>query len=642
MKKYMSVLFFLMASMLLFVVACNDKETLEQTIDFTDSEMMASGSVAIEQLIDFTDSEMMALGSATLEQTIDFIGLEITVSQDIGFTRFRSGLSENDGAYVFYIPVTVTNRSNSSRGLEYWHVRAFLPDGTEISTLDLAFSQVFEENNIFRMGDIQPGATKSGNIYLFYHQDGDHVLEFYYFDFEVADAGGNFDDIITQIHVTIGVEFNFDSLPEIVTLFEMGETFAIDGLEVTINEITSWGTFVGFDDIFRGYHYFVLSVTLRNTSEHIRSFIWGIYTFAPNGNALGNISRLVDGDSITGATSVEPGETMSAYLHVLYINDGDYMIKFPNPLLDDLYVRVPVTHYQDEIHQLDSIISRALTSSEMLQFEAAHAVSPERERYLAFGAFIITYNRESSRVFELGHSGNHALGLLRRFWGIEDREGTLEQLQRLITATGQSPIADEIYRNFILSNQLDHLDPLLMFITGFDFSDFENLYSNSVSRAEQVFESLYPDFGVFYPDETDLIDAEEIFDLLVYIQFAERVNRGLDAFIGARDLLINVLGYTEDELLNISSLAAWDYGRVAFVARYSVAAGFLEEEEAWEYIKIAADRASELYTDWREFTAAHILGRALAFGNPSDDFRYVLDFLLNHPESPFKTVDFHS
>jgi len=610
-----------MASMLLFVVACTDT---------------ASDSAIIGQPLDFTGSEM----TAAIEQTIDFMGLEITLSQDVGFTRFRTGSSdERDGAYVFYIPVTVSNKSDSSRGLEYWNVRVFLPDGTEISTLDLAFNQAFEENNIFRMGDIQPGATKSGNIYLFYHQDGDHVLEFYYFDHEAADAGGNFDDIITQIHVTIGVEFNFDSLSEIVTLFEVGETFDIDGLEVTVNEITSWGTFVDPDEILRGYHYFVLSVTLRNTSEHIRSFIWGIYTFAPNGDALADISRLVDGDSITGATSVEPGEIMSAYLHVLYTNDGDYMIKFPNPLLDDLYVRVPVTHYQDEINQLDSIISRALTSSEMRQFEAIHAVSSERERYLAFGAFILTYNRESSSVFELGHSGNHALGLLRRFWGIEDRERALEQLQRLTTATGQSPIADEIYRNFILNNQLEHLDPLLMFSTGFDFSDFENLYSNSVSRAEEIFESLYPDFGIFDLDE---IDLDEFFDLLVYIQFAERVNRGLDAFIGARDLLINVLGYTEDELLNIYSLAAWDYGRVAFVARYSVAAGFIEEDEAWEYIKIAADRASELYTDWREFTAAHILGRALAFGNPSDDFRYVLDFLLNHPESPFKTVDFHS
>ena len=621
MKKYKLALFFLMASMLLFVVACTDT---------------ASDSAIIGQPLDFTGSEM----TAAIEQTIDFMGLEITLSQDVGFTRFRTGSSdERDGAYVFYIPVTVSNKSDSSRGLEYWNVRVFLPDGTEISTLDLAFNQAFEENNIFRMGDIQPGATKSGNIYLFYHQDGDHVLEFYYFDHEAADAGGNFDDIITQIHVTIGVEFNFDSLSEIVTLFEVGETFDIDGLEVTVNEITSWGTFVDPDEILRGYHYFVLSVTLRNTSEHIRSFIWGIYTFAPNGDALADISRLVDGDSITGATSVEPGEIMSAYLHVLYTNDGDYMIKFPNPLLDDLYVRVPVTHYQDEINQLDSIISRALTSSEMRQFEAIHAVSSERERYLAFGAFILTYNRESSSVFELGHSGNHALGLLRRFWGIEDRERALEQLQRLTTATGQSPIADEIYRNFILNNQLEHLDPLLMFSTGFDFSDFENLYSNSVSRAEEIFESLYPDFGIFDLDE---IDLDEFFDLLVYIQFAERVNRGLDAFIGARDLLINVLGYTEDELLNIYSLAAWDYGRVAFVARYSVAAGFIEEDEAWEYIKIAADRASELYTDWREFTAAHILGRALAFGNPSDDFRYVLDFLLNHPESPFKTVDFHS
>jgi len=142
--------------------------------------------------------------------------------------------------------------------------------------------------------------------------------------------------------------------------------------------------------------------------------------------------------------------------------------------------------------------------------------------------------------------------------------------------------------------------------------------------------------------EIGVEDEEELFEVFVMMLMAERVNDGIDAYLGARDMLIGSFGYTEEELLNLPTLAAWDYGRTTIIARYGVAAGYLEEDEAWEYLKTAADRAASTYNDWREYTAAHILGRAIAFGNPSDDFQYVLEFLLNHPQSPFQSVEFHN
>jgi len=278
-----------------------------------------------------------------------------------------------------------------------------------------------------------------------------------------------------------------------------------------------------------------------------------------------------------------------------------------------------------------------LTSRQMRQFEQENAVSAEQERYLAFGAFVLTNNRESIRVFALGDSGPHAERILRDSWSITDSEGALTQIYRLSTATGQSPIADEIYRYFVLNDQLDEVDGVVLFLTGFDISRFENLFNNAVSRAEQMEDEL--DMLVEFL-ELDEDEREEAFELLVYMQFAERVNRGLNAYLGARDLLIDSLGFTEEELLNLPTLAAWDYGRVAIIARYGVEAGFLDEDEAWEYLKVAADSASAIYSNWREYTAAHILGRALAFGNPSDDFLHTLNFLLHHPESSFQTIEF--
>ena len=307
-----------------------------------------------------------------------------------------------------------------------------------------------------------------------------------------------------------------------------------------------------------------------------------------------------------------------------------------------------------------SDIAYALTSEEMRAFETAFAVTAAQERYLAFGAFVLTRNRESVRVFALSRTRRSAERLLRDYWNITDREAALWQLERLAQANGQSPIADDIFNTFVRTGQLEPLDPVRLTLTGIsNIPGLENLYENTRARAEGMsdeFEQLVDDAFEQLMMEArvprllqgrilELIRGqayEQAFELFVAVMLAERVNRGLEAYVGARDMLINRFGFTEEELLSIETLAAWDYGRAAIIARYGVAAGYLEEDETWEYLRQAADSASRLYSCWREYTAAHILGQALAFGSTSHDFRPTLDFLLNHAESPFRHVPFDS
>ena len=292
---------------------------------------------------------------------------------------------------------------------------------------------------------------------------------------------------------------------------------------------------------------------------------------------------------------------------------------------------------EEEVPVPDSLLIRLLTSDEMRAFEAENAVTAEQERYLAFGAFVPTNNQESVRVFALGESGNHAQRILGNSWSVTDHESAMEQLERLSIADGQSPVGDDIFHNLILNGQLEPLDPIELFMTNFDMSSLEQVYRSATSRAERMddeFELLFAMVGA--PEE----ERDEVFELFVLMQFTDRVNRGLEAYQIAKNMLIESFGFTEEELLNIETLAAWDYGRTAIIARYGVAAGFLEEEVAWEHLKKAADNATEAYSSWREFTAAYILGRAIAFGNPSIDIHDTLEFLLNHPESAFQRIDF--
>jgi len=288
--------------------------------------------------------------------------------------------------------------------------------------------------------------------------------------------------------------------------------------------------------------------------------------------------------------------------------------------------------------QQDFEVVNAMTSSAMLRFESANAVSPEHERYLAFSPFVMVSNNESPRVLALNNSRSHAERLLSEWWGVEDREGALEQLEQLSTASGQSPLADDIYHTLVQNNYLEDVDGVLLYLTDYKPEGLENVYRNAERRAERLGDAeLDRLIGVLGAEEED---REEVLKLLIYMQFADRINDGLSAYSGAKENLVGFLRYSEEDLMNLPTLAAWDYGRVAIIARYGVQAGYIEEDEAWEYFKTAADSASEIYSCWRQYTAAHILGRALAFGNNSNDFKGVLNYLLHHDSSPFQDIDF--
>ena len=277
-------------------------------------------------------------------------------------------------------------------------------------------------------------------------------------------------------------------------------------------------------------------------------------------------------------------------------------------------------------------IALTLTSDEMLRFEQEHALSADQERILAFGAFIPTRNRESSRIFVLGASKSSASDLLSNSWNVRDNEAALRQLALLSAAEGHTLIADDIFNTLIKNGHLEPLDP----VTGFDMTGLENILRNVERRAEEYLEEFILEFGVEDDEE-----RAEVAEFITMLLVAERVNGGLIAYRGAKEMLIESFDYTEAELLSIPTLAAWDYGRTAVIARYGVAAGHLTEDEAWNYLTIAANNAADTYNDWREYLAAYILGRAVAFQNNSRiDFFETIDFLLNHESSPFQRIEF--
>ncbi|MCL2221516.1 MAG: DUF1266 domain-containing protein [Oscillospiraceae bacterium] len=582
----------------------------------------------IISIVDNNDRNTEA--GAIFDEPFLFGDFEITLSSSTRAHRIRALDSNFDGAYVFSIPISARNIGNRGNSLEHFQVIAFSPDGW---STDIAREGINDETNIFSVGPIQPDVTKTGYIYVVNSGDGEYIIEF-------NDRGDY------RVELRIDHTFDYAAIPLVQTEFALGETIDFNGLKITFMDDFSWGRIhIEWSANF-GAIYFYLPVTLHNTNERSAEFPWDFDVFSPQGIPVDSIAWALDAGKtdVTLIGHILPGASVTAYLHVLFSGEGEYRLALRDFLLpDELWVIVPIYDLTPFVY---TELSRHLTSPEMRMFENDNAVSAEQQWMLAFGAFIPTTNRESVRVFALGESGLAAERLLRSGWSIEDRESALAQINRLIEADGQSPVADDMFRTLILAEGVNPISETEFFdgiVNGTLPADYQeglaNVIRASRSRAVRDFNELNEENGVTLDDFDDEY-AEEIIAASLAAEFFLRIHRGIEANIGAFDLLINLLGFTEEELLSLPTLAAWDYGRVAMLARYSVAAGFLEEEEVWGFMQIAAERASETYSSWREFTAAYILGRALAFGNSSWDLFYTLDFLLNHPESSFQTIDF--
>ena len=258
------------------------------------------------------------------------------------------------------------------------------------------------------------------------------------------------------------------------------------------------------------------------------------------------------------------------------------------------------------------IFTEFLNTDEVKKFESQNAVTPGRQRALTFGAVLMFSNKEPLRTFKMMHTDTNQIEGLRagfgEWWNIYDGQEALFVLDSLTNTKGHTDFADEVYKKFILPLRGDkrfgvrHIN-----ITPDQIQDLSGL--------EKGFERA----------------GGDIFAL------CEMINRGMKAYDQVWYDLQKIgkgYNYTSEELLSVENFAAWDLGRVVFIARNSVALGYVGEDETWPYIEKAAETASQLYSSWREYLAAYCLGRALGFGSYKNiDFE--VKYLLKDPNSPY-------
>jgi hypothetical protein len=173
------------------------------------------------------------------------------------------------------------------------------------------------------------------------------------------------------------------------------------------------------------------------------------------------------------------------------------------------------------------------------------------------------------------------------------------------------------------------LSGILSHLNGYGFSELAPFASGTASATLEA-ASIKSSWGIY--DRATLLDNlnklvkaghSAIFDRCAAVIAA---NPGLDpegwAALGADpSLSAPRFAFVRDygPLAHGASLRAWDFSRLVYLARDGYALGFLSEEEAWSWLREAADALRDDYSSWLDFGQAYILGRRFWGSTDGDD-----------------------
>lgn len=87
-------------------------------------------------------------------------------------------------------------------------------------------------------------------------------------------------------------------------------------------------------------------------------------------------------------------------------------------------------------------------------------------------------------------------------------------------------------------------------------------------------------------------------------------------------------------------LVAWDFARLINVARQGYTAGYINEQEAWQYIAPAARILQSSYSSWHELSDNYMLGWRFWQNGAPLDAHYIRTFnwLKTDPASPWAQI----
>lgn len=108
-----------------------------------------------------------------LSEMFTFDDLEITLGNDISFTKINNRFSDYNGQDVVKIPITVKNISDETHSLNMFYFSIYGANGTQLSTVASYF-----DDSIDFAGDLRSSAAYTKYLYFLYDGDGTYSVEF--------------------------------------------------------------------------------------------------------------------------------------------------------------------------------------------------------------------------------------------------------------------------------------------------------------------------------------------------------------------------------------------------------------------------------------------------------------------------------
>ena len=148
---------------------------------------------------------------------------------------------------------------------------------------------------------------------------------------------------------------------------------------------------------------------------------------------------------------------------------------------------------------------------------------------------------------------------------------------------------------------------------------------------------------VYNDEQVDAIESDEDVETIKYTleDWWDVTDR--DSTLGIVKWLLEEGHHAEadDALAEIRTrglVIAWDLVRLVNLGRWAYLCGYVNEEEMWQIMQIAADTAVQHFSSWEEYGRSFIMGRGVWHGDPDDsETAYdIVSLLLENEESPWK------
>lgn len=144
--------------------------------------------------------------------------------------------------------------------------------------------------------------------------------------------------------------------------------------------------------------------------------------------------------------------------------------------------------------------------------------------------------------------------------------------------------------------------------------------------------------AVFHAFNSPKEKQDEI--LLAQFTTPEDIDKGYSQLHNLQETIEELKQYkviaTESDLDKFGTIG-WDSGRLVFLARLSFDAGYITEQEAWDFIESANALARNTFNNWNDYAKSYIIGRALWGGKESANSGIIsiAEYLQKLPNSPW-------